>query len=161
MTRILGIDPGLSGALCLYDTVSRNMKVWDMPTLNITRNSKKKRIIDLTALALIVDGNRNEIDHAIIELVGARPGESPVASFSFGFSAGCVQMVVAANFIPYTLVTPSVWKRAMKLTDDKDSSRQQASRLFPEHAGLWVRVNDDGRAEAALLARDHEKEGVL
>lgn len=34
----------------------------------------------------------------------------------------------------------------------KDGSRARASELMPRHAGQWVRVKDDGRAEAALIA---------
>ena len=60
--------------------------------------------------------------------------------------------VVAANFIPLTMVAPLKWKRALGVPADKDGARARASQLLPAHAGLWCRVKDDGRAEAALIA---------
>jgi hypothetical protein len=34
----------------------------------------------------------------------------------------------------------------------KDAARSEAIRRWPNHAGLFARVKDDGRAEAALIA---------
>jgi hypothetical protein len=48
--RILGIDPGISGALALL-TAPAELDVRDMPTLEIERRGKAKRAIDAGALA--------------------------------------------------------------------------------------------------------------
>lgn len=152
MRFFLGIDPGLSGALAFYDPVVNEMQVFDMPTHNLTVNGKKKRKLDLTRLTAIVDDLSHITKMACVEEVGAMPGQGVTSMFSFGFSAGCAQMVVAANYISMTLVRPAIWKKAMGVKADKDSARLMASRLLPMHAHHWPLVKHDGRAEAALLA---------
>lgn len=156
MKKILGIDPGLSGALALYtpatDASPVGIEVIDMPTHEITVNKRKKKAIDLYALATWLDVRRADIRFAVIEDVHSMPAQGVTSSFNFGFAAGSVQGAVAANLIPMRLVRPSTWKANMGLTADKDSSRRLASQKFPAFAALWARKMDDGRAEAVLLA---------
>lgn len=152
MKYFLGIDPGLSGALALYDPLTDELIIKDMPTFTKKVGGKQKRILDLYGLANIIDPYVPHIKKAIVEQVGAAPGQGVTSMFSFGFSAGCAQMVVAANFIPMTTELPQIWKKAMRLGKGKDAARQEASRLLPRHSEKWARVKDDGRAEAALLA---------
>jgi crossover junction endodeoxyribonuclease RuvC len=150
ITYIAGIDPGLSGAIALYR--EDELTIYDMPTHEITTNGKKRRRLDLYALAHWFDLNGFSIWQAVIEDVHAMPGQGVSSSFKFGFVAGAVQAMVAAHFVAVKLVSPRVWKSALKLTADKDASRLRASQIFPKHSHLWARAKDDGRAEAALLA---------
>lgn len=152
MNYILGIDPGASGALAFYNPKDGHLAVIDMPTKIITKNKKKKVTIDLYQLGSIIDVWKPQVACAYIEQVSAMPGQGVTSCFNFGFAAGAVQAAVAANMIPIHLVTPAVWKRAMGLNSDKGVSRVRATEKFPERSGLWSRVKDDGRAEAALLA---------
>lgn len=146
---ILGIDPGLSGALCLYDERTDTIvTVADLPVLE----DRKKRHLDLNAFGRWVDDNAVHIDKAFIEEPAAMPKQGVSSTFRFGFVCGALQGIVAANFIPVRLVSPAKWKRDMGLTSDKDACRRRASQLWPAQSGLWARVKDDGRAEAALLA---------
>ena len=90
--------------------------------------------------------------HAFVESVNARPGEGPTGAFAFGRARGVIEGVLAAAGIPATFVTPPAWKRAVGLTlASKDASRAEAIRRWPNHAELFARVKDDGRAEAALI----------
>jgi crossover junction endodeoxyribonuclease RuvC len=50
------------------------------------------------------------------------------------------------------MVKPTEWKAATKTPKDKDKARTRAQQLFPSCYDLLVRVKDDGRAEAAILA---------
>lgn len=152
MSYFLGIDPGLSGALAFYDPRTNQLEVFDMPTYTITSGGKQRRRIDLHQLVRTVRIFAPHTEHAIIEEVGAMPGQGVTSMFSFGFSAGAVQMAVVASSIRFEMVTPRVWKGAMKLKTNKDESRRLASRLMPKHSELWKLVKHDGRAEAALLA---------
>ena len=152
MKYILGIDPGLSGALALYNPETKDVEIVDMPTHEIKVNGKKKRTLDIYALGRWIDLNMNLIKEAIIEEPSAAPGQGVTSMFNFGFSCGVAQAVVAANMIPMTLVRPATWKKALGLTSEKDLSRRRASMLFPQHIGKWTRAKDDGRAEALLLA---------
>lgn len=152
MRYFLGIDPGLSGAIAIYDPKADDLKVWDMPVHEIKVNGKKKRTLDIFGLANIIDPIAGDIIKAVVEQVSAMPKQGVTSSFNFGFSAGCAQMVLAAYFIPLTTIAPATWKRAMGITKDKDNARREASRLLPKHSGLWPLVKHDGRAESALLA---------
>lgn len=154
MTRaILGIDPGLSGALALYWPSSGVVAVRDMPVLETRRSDKRiKRSVDPYELARLIDEWSKDIGLVCLELVGVRPGEGAVGAFSFGEGYGLVRGVCCANFLPVETVTPASWKRAMGVKGDKDESRARASQLFPRSAGLWPRKKDDGRAESLLIA---------
>jgi len=141
---ILGIDPGLSGALAFYFT--------DAPDRVIT--------LDMP----IADGNvsgsliANEIrTHApciaVIESVGAMPGQGVSSMFNFGKSFGSAIGAVSALNIPIQFVSPAKWKRHYGLSSDKEECRARALNLFPACAANFARKKDHGRAEAALIAK--------
>jgi hypothetical protein len=144
---ILGIDPGLSGALALYD-VDGSLEVMDIPTLQM----RTKRVIDEYALARIVDNWSSRVREVWLEQVGVRPGEGAVGAFTFGRGYGALRGICAANFLTIMDVTPATWKAALQVRGDKDESRLRASTLFPRHGGMWPLKKHDGRAEAALIA---------
>ena len=148
---IIGLDPGLSGAVAFLNDQDNDLKVFDTPTLTLSRGGKAKREPDMVELARIV-GAAGPIAHAFVEQVGAMPGQGVSSVFAFGKVYGAALGILAAHFIPLTLVSPVKWKRALGVPADKDGSRARASQLMPAHAGLWSRCKDDGRAEAALIA---------
>ncbi len=152
MKYFLGIDPGISGALAFFDPAANILEVIDMPIHSVKINAKKKNLIDMHQLAGIIDQRCKDTRIAVVEEVGAMPGQGVTSMFSFGFTAGATQMAVIAHCISLVLVRPAVWKKAMGVGADKDGARRIASRLLPKHAGLWPLVKHDGRAEAALLA---------
>lgn len=148
---VLGVDPGLSGAFALYTPASGDLAVFDMPVFILSRGGKAKREGDAVGLARLIDA-AGPIAHAYVEAVGAMPGQGVSSVFAFGRVFGLALGILAANFIPHTLIQPQRWKRALGVPADKDGARARASQLLPAHAGLWSRVKDDGRAEAALIA---------
>jgi crossover junction endodeoxyribonuclease RuvC len=147
---ILGIDPGLSGALALYDTSEQTVEVFDMPVLELVRNGKKKGEVSAQALANLFAGRG--IKAAYLERVNAMPGQGVTSVFSFGRSTGIVEGILAAYDIPTTLVTPQAWQKAVGQRAGKDGSRERAMQLFPAQVGLFQRKKDDGRSDAALIA---------
>lgn len=151
-TLVLGVDPGLSGALALYDfEVKRLVEVKDMPVRPTGLGGKNG--IDLAALSVWIGAYSSEIAVTVIEEVGVMGGhEGTVSMFNFGYGAGAVAGVVAGCMIPLLLVKPAVWKSLMGLSSNKDLSRRKAIELFPSAASQFSRKKDDGRAEAALLA---------
>jgi crossover junction endodeoxyribonuclease RuvC len=147
---ICGIDPGLSGTIAFVDAASGAVvNVTELPVLQLARGGKNKRDLDAHALARLISNRRP--GHTFVELVGAMPGQGVSSVFAFGKSFGVVIGVLAALGIPYTLVAPVVWKRALSVPVAKDGARARASQLMPAAAHHWTRVRDDGRAEAALL----------
>ena len=148
----LGVDIGTKGAIALIDECGALIAVEDMPIL---RDGPKGRpAVNAPLLAALV--YRSHVTHAIIEYVGARPGEGAVGAFAFGRSRGVVEGVLAACGVPASHIAPAAWKRAVGIPPGKDgakdAARSEAIRRWPNHAAAFARVKDDGRAEAALIA---------
>lgn len=153
MTTIIGIDPGLSGAIAVVDGTTLRC-VHDMPVvpvrwLNKTRNevSGAQLYRLLAEVASMVDGTT-----VVLEDVSSSPQMGATSAFRFGQGYGVVQGVVAACGYRLEQVRPAVWKRDMGLNRNKAASRGLACRLWPDQSDLFARAKDDGRAEAALLA---------
>jgi crossover junction endodeoxyribonuclease RuvC len=91
-------------------------------------------------------------DTAIVEKVGAMPGQGVSSMFSFGRSVGIIEGVLAALQVPTTFITPQAWQKAIGAAKGKDGSRQRCMELFPRDSHLFARVKDDGRADAVLIA---------
>jgi len=150
-TWILGVDPGLSGAMAMLNAGA--VDVFDIPTTTRTVNKKEKRQIDPYQLAAWLEIQRPLIKFAVVEQVGTMPGQGVTSAFNFGFTTGCIHGIIAACGIEIRTVPPQVWKRKYGLLgQNKDASRGEASRRFPQFTHLWQLKKHDGRAEAALLA---------
>jgi crossover junction endodeoxyribonuclease RuvC len=148
--RILGVDPGAGGALVLLDTERGYLEMADMPVVVIKRGTRNVRQVQP---ALLVDAIRAlRPDRAIVERVSAMPGQGVSSMFAFGRSAGVIEGALAGLGIPYTDVPPAVWIKAMAVRGGKDGARNRAIELYPSQAGLFARVKDNGRADAALIA---------
>jgi crossover junction endodeoxyribonuclease RuvC len=93
------------------------------------------------------------VDRIVIEGVGARPGNGNAGMFAFGYGAGLLEGVATGLGIPLEVIQASVWKKRAGVPADKGAARQMACRMWPGAAPKFARVRDDGRAEAALLAR--------
>ena len=148
---VLGIDPGLSGAIAaLHMDSGKLISVFDMPTFE-RRGSKKavREINDQELTNLIV---AMAPSFGVIEAVSAMPGQGVTSMFRMGAAFGTAKGVMAGLGIPFVAVHPATWKKGMKLSGDKALSRQMATRQWPDMSKSFARVKDDGRAEAALLA---------
>lgn len=164
----LGVDPGLDGALVLYDPIDRRLVALRMPT-TATRvrghgrvaAKQVKRVVDARAIADWLDLYADQVRHCVVEQVASRPGQGVASMFSFGLSTGVLHGILAAYAIDFELVAPATWKAAMRIDrrENKEGkaafkrrSIARATALFPEYQHLWERAGDDGVAEAALLA---------
>lgn len=156
MKYFLGVDPGALGAIAAIDENGVLVAVHDMPyELVKIGNTKKKRVLPEKIQQIVSEMQSNLFLYqsvAWVEKVGARPGQGVSSCFAFGEAYGLVRGVLAGLCIPTYTVTPTVWKKALKLDSGKKSSRLMAMDQWPEDAGVFKRVKDDGRAEAALLA---------
>jgi len=139
---ILGIDPGLTGALAFYfPSHPMLVGIHDMPI--------DGKSVDGYELAKII--RQYNPDVAFIEAVHSFSGQGVASSFNFGCSYGVVRGVVAACNIPAILVSPQKWKRALELSKDKNQSLEMARMMWPD-SDKFKRRKDDGRAESALIA---------
>jgi crossover junction endodeoxyribonuclease RuvC len=152
---ICGVDPGVSGALAFFDPMNGSLDVEDMPTLAVLRNGKSKSHVNAAALAALME----RADVVVVERVGAMPGQGVSSMFSFGRSLGIVEGVAAGLGKPIHYAAPVAWTKAMKVAGGKDGARARACELFPSAASAFSRKKDAGRADAALIAMYHFREG--
>ena len=141
LQTVLGIDPGSrSGAWAILGPAG--LVAGDLPVVDGN--------IDAAALARLV--RATEPTRAIVERVSAMPKQGVTSVFSFGAAYGIILGVLGAAGVPVTLVPPTKWKRAFSLDSDKEKSRALAIRTWPT-CTQFSRKKDNGRAEAALLAK--------
>lgn len=150
--HILGIDPGISGALVFIDTEEQTIRIFDMPTFEFT-TVKKRTKIDPNGISSYI----KEISpsHAYVEDIYSSPQMGVTSSFNFGEGKGIILGICAALYIPLTLVKPTQWKKDMRVPADKKAAAHRASQLLPAVSGQFKGPRGgtmDGRAEAALLA---------
>ena len=147
---ILAVDPGASGALAFLDLAAGKLDILDMPTVEVKRGAKNKTEISPQMLAALIRGRAPLV--AVLERVGAMPGQGTASMFQFGRGVGMLEGALAALQIPTEYVAPLVWQKAVGSRDGKDGNRQRAAELFPAYAHLFARKKDNGRADAALMA---------
>jgi crossover junction endodeoxyribonuclease RuvC len=152
MSFIIGIDPGAGGAVAILEPDGSLVQVFDMPAVEVTVGGKAKRRVSPEMLAAELRLYTVHGTTAVVEQVGAMPGQGVSSMFAFGQAYGMVLGVLAGLYIPVRTVTPATWKRALKLNTGKDAARAKAAATWPQQAGEFRRARDDGRAEAALLA---------
>lgn len=149
---IIGIDPGLTGAFALL-LPGGSLYVYDMPTLKARGG---RNTLDMHRARSLVEQmvDRAGIDTplVVLEEVHSMPKQGVVSTFTFGRTFGQLEGLVVGAGLPLRMIPPRVWKKALRVSADKDAVRLEASRIFPEHAPFWPRKKDHGRAEAALLA---------
>lgn len=155
MSLIVGIDPGLTGAIGVIDWQNNGARFFDMPICS--RGMKKAKVnnkVDGTALSEIFDKIETEgrIKEVVIEQVSSMTKQGVATVFSLGHTAGVIQGVIEAMGYELTYVTPQRWKREMGLADDskKTKALALARKLYP--AMSLDRKKDHNRAEAVLIA---------
>jgi crossover junction endodeoxyribonuclease RuvC len=140
---ILGLDPGASGAIAFYfPNQGSRIAVFDMPLVDGD--------INCSHLAGMIKDYAPNI--AIIEMVGARPGQGVSSMFKFGMAFGMARGVIASLMIPQRYVSPAKWKKHFGLAADKEKARELAIQFWPSSSS-FARKKDHGRAEAALLCK--------
>ncbi len=155
MSGILGIDPGLTGALALYRGGQ-----WILLDMPIAGDSKHHEINGAEICRWLREYTP---DHAFIEYAAARPGQGVTSMFRFGCAYGALKMALAACGVPYTTITSARWKPAVGVPKgaDKEASRRRALQLFPDQAEHLARKRDHGIADAMLIAHFGAKAGAL
>lgn len=146
--KVLGIDPGLHGALATWD--GEVLQVIDVP---IVKARSRGHEVNLPALVDVINHfNDPPFLFAYVERNSARPQEgissARKSGMVEGMLLGCVAMRCRYIFRP----PPTQWKKIAKLTKDKEYSRTRAIEFFPDYYKFFMRKKDHGRAEAALLA---------
>ena len=147
-TKILGIDPGLTGGWALLTDHGAFVGADDLPIIR----DNSTAWVDAPELVAQINACLSERVHirAVIERVHSMPAQGISSAFTFGVGFGsvlaCLQLLPAS----IEFVSPAAWKRGLGLSKDKSASLDRARLLYPQ-ASL-KRQKDDGRAEALLIA---------
>lgn len=149
--KIIGIDPGLTGAISL---VSREeVVVFDTPTCKLRMGRKTKTEYLPLEMAEVLQSLAKSDCHVFMEKVHSMPGQGVASTFNFGKGFGIWIGILAALKIPYSLITPQAWKKKLMCgMPDKDASRIRAQQLYPQAANYLNLKKHHGRAESLLIA---------
>lgn len=134
--KILGVDPGVRGALVVMRNGKRP-RHWKMPM-----ESRGKHGYDIAGIAKIIRKERPDL--VVVEQV-TRPA-------SIVRCMGIFQAISITLDLPVCTVRPQVWKRHFGLSADKNESIALACSMWPKLKKVVRRKSDDGIAEAALIA---------
>ena len=151
--RIIGIDPGLSGAIAVLD----DLKVFDMFDMPVMSEGKKnKNQLNSAQLVNIIKKHiiSNGQTFVIVEQVSAMPGQGVTSMFNFGQTFGSIKGICAALNLPIFYVRPAKWKKHFELINaSKDASRTKVIEMYPSISGRLTRKKDVNKADAILIAR--------
>ena len=151
--RIIGIDPGLSGAIAILED-NKIEELFDMPVM--PDGKKNKRQLNSALLVkLIKDSIKNLEDTVmVVEQVNAMPGQGVTSMINFGQTFGAIKGICAALGLPIFFVRPAKWKKHFELINSsKDASRTKAIEMYPSISEQLSKKKDVNKSDAILIAR--------
>ena len=151
--KVIGIDPGLSGAIAILED-KKVLSLYDMPVM--AEGKKNKRQLNSAQLVNIIKENINISDQiaVVVEQVNAMPGQGVTSMFNFGQTFGAIKGVCAALELPIFFVRPSKWKKYFELINSsKDSSRTKVIEMYPTLSKQLSKKKDVNKSDAILIAR--------
>ena len=155
---IIGIDPGISGALCFFSN-GNVIDVIDMPTMAEGKKNKKQ-VNGRQIFNEILNIKNTFVGHKInvvVEQVSAMPGQGVTSMFNFGQSFGVIKGICSAMELPIFYVRPAKWKKYFNLINaEKDASRTKVIEMFPKISQKLSRKKDNNKADAILIAKYFE-----
>ena len=151
---IIGIDPGISGAICFFEN-GQVKEIINMPVMADGKKNKRqingpqtyneilKRINNYPKKDIIV----------VIEQVSAMPGQGVTSMFNFGQSFGVIKGICSAMQLSIFFIRPAKWKKYFGLIKtEKDASRTKVIEIFPYISSELSRKKDSNKADAVLIA---------
>ena len=151
--KIIGIDPGLSGAIAVMEG-NKIVDIFDMPVM--PEGKKNKRQLNSAQLVKLLKDNikNNEEVAIIVEQVNAMPGQGVTSMFNFGQTFGAIKGICAALGLPIFFVRPAKWKKHFELINSsKDASRTKAIEMYPSISHQLSKKKDVNKSDAILIAR--------
>ena len=148
--RILGIDPGLTGAFALLEVTDSTTVLVDVIDVPIIGSGAKQSVDVIQLQEWLL---RHAPRCAFLERAQAMPKQGASSGFKYGRVVGALEAVLTVSAIAITMIEPSKWKRHFHLQGaDKEGARGLAIRLYPGRHHFFARKKDHGRAEAVLIA---------
>tara|TARA_B100000965_G_scaffold398347_1_gene416327 strand:- start:252 stop:743 length:492 start_codon:yes stop_codon:yes gene_type:complete len=151
---IIGIDPGISGAICFLEN-GKILEVIEMPSMADGKKNKKQvngaQIFNEISMRI----KSHDLDKikVVIEHVSAMPGQGVTSMFNFGQSFGILKGICSAMQLSMYFVRPAKWKKYFNLINsEKDASRTKAIEVFPYFSSNLSKKKDSNKADAMLIA---------
>ena len=140
-----GIDPGFSGALAVVSEEGEVLGLEDMPVLKVG----SRRELNEPAIKDFL--KRHKIATVALEKSQTMPGQGIASSGRYMMSYGVLRGLCVGLGIPYQLVHPRTWKKAMMpdMPKEKEASIQRVGQLYPDL--VLDRKKDHGKADALLI----------
>ena len=151
--KIIGIDPGLSGAIAILEN-NKVLKIFDMPVMS--EGKKNKRQLNSAQLVKLLSDYISDKDEVsvVVEQVNAMPGQGVTSMFNFGQTFGAIKGICAALKLPIFFVRPSKWKKHFELINSsKDASRTKVIEMYPTLSDELSKKKDVNKSDAILIAR--------
>ncbi len=150
---LIGIDPGLSGAIAILED-KKVLNLHEMPVM--AEGKKNKKQLNSAQLVNLIKEYANDSDEVavIVEQVNAMPGQGVTSMFNFGQTFGAIKGICAALKLPIFFVRPSKWKKHFELINSsKDSSRTKTIEMYPTLSNQLSKKKDVNKSDAILIAR--------
>ena len=155
---VIGVDPGLDGAIAILDDT--DVAVYVMPTLK--HPGGRGRTIDTQRIVEIVEtavSTPSEWHHVFIEAQRPMPKQGVRSMFTVGKGVGVLEGVCAALRVPFEFVEARQWQKAMFAGtphgDPKAAAILKARQLYPDVSLLAsdrCSKPHDGLADSLLIA---------
>lgn len=162
MILIAGIDPGVTGAIAVYDfEADKLVAVWPLPNYQIKVGKTTRHRLDLAELRALF----NVLVFMDVKLIGIENvqggnfggrKQSAAGAFQFGYTFGLLEGMAETSGIEHTAASPAVWKLSEQVPTNAAAIVRKADKEFPEHKKKWRGPNGGSlhdRCEAAFLAR--------
>ena len=151
--KIIGIDPGLSGAIAVLEN-NQVLNIFDIPVMSEGKKNKRQLNSALLVNLLKENINKEEEVAVVVERVNAMPGQGVTSMFNFGQTFGALKGICAALELPIFFVRPSKWKKHFELINSsKDASRTKAIEMYPKLSNQLSKKKDVNKSDAILIAR--------
>ena len=151
--KIIGIDPGLSGAIAVLEN-NNVLNIFDIPVMSEGKKNKKQLNSALLVNLLKENITSNEDVAIVVEQVNAMPGQGVTSMFNFGQTFGAIKGICAALEFPIFFVRPSKWKKHFELINaSKDASRTKVIEMYPKLSNQLSKKKDVNKSDAILIAR--------
>ena len=151
---IIGIDPGISGAICFFED-GQVKEILDMPVMADGKKNKRQingpQIFNEISSRITKFSKKDII--VVIEQVSAMPGQGVTSMFNFGQSFGVLKGICSAMQLSMFFIRPAKWKKYFGLIKtEKDASRTKVIEIFPYISSELSRKKDSNKADAVLIA---------
>ena len=151
---IIGIDPGITGAICFFED-RKIISLIEMPNMAVGKKNKRQvngAQVYNEIFERIKNYNKKDIK-VVIEQVSAMPGQGVTSMFNFGQSFGVLKGICSAMQLPMYFVRPAKWKKYYNLINSKkDASRTKVIEIFPYISPQLSKKKDSNKADAILIA---------